>query len=140
MVTLDDNAADAFVPGRRFERPPLGNGRLSGLKFAVKDLFDIAGSITTYGNPDWAASHPAETVAYIARESGSTDEWVRKAYGGDVHLHQGTDLEPASVAALSGYKDFLSKTGFIEKDFSVAAWIDPAPLERVLAQRERKAA
>ena len=89
---------------------------------------------------DWAAAHPAETVAYIARESGSTDEWVRKAYGADVHLHQGTDLEPQSVAALSGYKDFLLKTGFIEKDFSVAAWIDPAPLERVLSQFVRKAA
>lgn len=89
---------------------------------------------------EWAAAHPAETVAYIARESGSTDEWVRKAYGADVHLHQGTDLEPASIAALTGYKDFLLKTGFIEKDFSVAAWIDPAPLERVLSHLQRKAA
>lgn len=88
----------------------------------------------------WAAAHPDETVAYIARESGSTDEWVRKAYGADVHLHQGTDLEPASIASLSGYKDFLLATGFIEKDFSVTAWIDPAPLSRVLAQRSRKAA
>ncbi len=89
---------------------------------------------------DWAAAHPAETVAYIARESGSTDEWVRKAYGADVHLHQGTDLEPSSVAALSGYKDFLFRNGFIPKDFSVSAWIDPAPLERVLGQVRRKAA
>lgn len=89
---------------------------------------------------DWAAAHPAETVAYIARESGSTDEWVRKAYGNDVHLRQGTDLEPESIAALSGYKDFLFKNGFIGKDFSVTAWIDPAPLERVLEQVRRKAA
>ncbi|MES2886833.1 MAG: ABC transporter substrate-binding protein [Pseudomonadota bacterium] len=92
------------------------------------------------GIGEWAASHPSETVAYIARESGSTSDWVRKAYGSDVHLHQHTDLEPASVAALSGYKDFLFKTGFIEKDFSVAAWIDPAPLERVLRQHTRQAA
>jgi len=89
---------------------------------------------------EWAAAHPVETVDYIARESGSSDHWVRKAYGHDVHLHQRTDLEPSSVAALSGYKDFLLETGFIEADFSVAAWIDPAPLERVLAQLTRKAA
>jgi ABC-type nitrate/sulfonate/bicarbonate transport system substrate-binding protein len=44
------------------------------------------------------------------------------------------------VAALSGYKDFLLKTGFIEKDFSVAAWVDPTPLERVLSHLVRKAA
>ena len=50
MVALDDTVG-AFVPGPRLERPPLGSGRLSGLNFAVKDLFDIAGSVTTYGNP-----------------------------------------------------------------------------------------
>lgn len=89
---------------------------------------------------EWAAAHPGETVNYIARESGSTDEWVRKAYGADVHLHQGTDLEPASVSALAGYKDFLFRTGFIARDFSVTEWIDPAPLERVRAKLQRKAA
>lgn len=89
---------------------------------------------------DWARSHPAETVAYIARESGSTDDWVRKAYGADIHLHQGTDLEPASIEALSGYKTFLFEHGFIPADFDVLAWIDPAPLARVRQALERKAA
>ena len=89
---------------------------------------------------DWAASHEAETVAYIARESGSTDEWVRKAYGNDIHLHQGTDLNPESIAALSGYKDFLLKWGFIKADFDVNAWIDPNPLREILQTLEKKAA
>ena len=39
------------------QRAPLSSGRLSGLTVAVKDLFDIAGSLTTYGNPDWASTH-----------------------------------------------------------------------------------
>ena len=43
--------------GRAWSASPLASGRLSGLSFAVKDLFDIAGSVTTYGNPDWA-EHP----------------------------------------------------------------------------------
>ena len=92
------------------------------------------------GIGDWAASHPAETVAYIARESGSTDEWVRQAYGADIHLRQGTDLNPQSIAALEGYKNFLLGTGFIHSDFDVHSWIDPEPLQRVLALGQRKAA
>ncbi|MEK7960965.1 ABC transporter substrate-binding protein, partial [Burkholderia contaminans] len=36
------------------------------------------------GAGDWAARHPAETVAYIGRETRASDEWVRYAYGADV--------------------------------------------------------
>lgn len=57
MVEIEDDVG-AFIPGPRAERAPLGTGRLSGLTFAVKDLFDVAGTITTYGNPDWARTHP----------------------------------------------------------------------------------
>ena len=56
MSMIDDDVG-AFIPGPRAERAPLGTGRLSGLRFAVKDLFDLAGEITTYGNPDWARTH-----------------------------------------------------------------------------------
>ncbi|QAU34000.1 ABC transporter substrate-binding protein [Janthinobacterium sp. 17J80-10] len=89
---------------------------------------------------DWAASHPADTVAYIAKESGSTEGWVRKAYGDDIHLRQGTDLNPASIAALEGYKNFLYEAGFLQADFSVDAWIDPAPLAEVQRLLQRLAA
>ena len=44
------------------QRAPMSSGRLSGLTFAVKDLFDIAGSVTTYGNPDWASTHGVATA------------------------------------------------------------------------------
>lgn len=47
----------AFVPGPRTVRGPSGTGLLTGLRFAVKDLIDVAGVLTTGGNPDWAASH-----------------------------------------------------------------------------------
>jgi amidase len=48
----------AFIPGERVTHAPLGAGVLDGLRFAVKDLFDVAGHPTTYGNPDWARTHP----------------------------------------------------------------------------------
>ena len=55
MIT---DSVGAFVPGPRLECEPLSVGRLSGLSFAAKDLYDVAGAVTTYGNPDWAATHP----------------------------------------------------------------------------------
>src|ERR1700750_2775999 len=54
--TLTDTVGP-FVPGPRLELPPLASGRLTGLTFAVKDLFDVVGAITTYGSPDWASTH-----------------------------------------------------------------------------------
>jgi amidase len=56
MVGLEDRVG-AFVPGDRAECLPLAEGPLSGLTFAVKDLFDVQGAVTTYGNPDWARTH-----------------------------------------------------------------------------------
>ena len=46
------------MPGDRVALAPIGAGPLDGLRFAVKDLFDVAGARTSYGNPDWARSHP----------------------------------------------------------------------------------
>ncbi len=61
-----DDIGRAFVPGPRVELPPAGTGPLSGLRFAAKDLFDVAGVVTTFGNPDWARTHaPAEATAPV---------------------------------------------------------------------------
>jgi amidase len=47
----------AFVPGTAVFLPGASNGPLAGLTFAAKDLFDVAGTVTGCGNPDWAATH-----------------------------------------------------------------------------------
>jgi amidase len=55
----------AFVPDVTVHRAPRRTGPLSGLTFAAKDLFDVAGVVTGCGNPDWAATHqPAQTDAW----------------------------------------------------------------------------
>src|SRR3954470_24381771 len=55
----------AFVPGTTVHKAPHRAGPLSGLRFAAKDLFDVAGLVTGCGNPDWAATHaPAEANAW----------------------------------------------------------------------------
>ena len=110
MVALDDTVG-AFVPGPRLERRPLGSGRLSGLGFAVKDLFDVAGSITTYGNPDWASTHAAASATAPvvtallqagARLVGKT-KTVELAYGltGE-NVWQGTPVNPRAPDRFPG--------------------------------------
>jgi len=43
-----------------------GAGPLGGLDWAAKDLFDLAGEVTGYGNPDWARTHaPAAASAAV---------------------------------------------------------------------------
>ena len=94
--------------------------------------------IVTIG--DWAAVHPAETIAFIARETGSDESWVKKAYGDDAHLHQYTDLAEISIRGLEAYKNFLFERGFLKADFDVNAWIDPRPLAEIERYSSKKRA
>ena len=50
-----------FVPGPPLRIPGASSGPLTGLTFAAKDLFDVAGHPTGGGNPDWARSNPVPT-------------------------------------------------------------------------------
>ena len=52
----------AFVPHGRVEIAGAARGPLSGATFAVKDIFDVAGTVTGRGNPDWLASHGPATA------------------------------------------------------------------------------
>lgn len=99
------------MPGPPCEREAFGPGSLSGLSFAVKDLFDIAGHVTGFGNPDWARTHPvaAGTAPPItalleagARLAGKT-KTVELAYGltGE-NIWYGTPLNPAAPDRFPG--------------------------------------
>jgi amidase len=59
MGATDD--IGAFVPGGQFRIEGSAGGPLSGLTFAAKDLFDVAGHPTGGGNPDWARANPIPT-------------------------------------------------------------------------------
>src|SRR5580704_12982829 len=60
-MAIDSDDFGAFVPGERFRIDGAAEGPLSGLTFAAKDLFDVAGHPTGGGNPDWARAHPIPT-------------------------------------------------------------------------------
>src|ERR1051326_2623015 len=55
------DSVNAFVPGPRVRIDGSPGGPLSGVTFAAKDLFDVAGVPTGGGNPDWARANPVPT-------------------------------------------------------------------------------
>ncbi|HZZ05368.1 ABC transporter substrate-binding protein [Paraburkholderia sp.] len=76
----------------------------------------------------WAREHKQEVLGYLGRETGSGDDWLRLAYGDDVHQRLRTDLDDTSIAALDDFKGFLVEWGFLPADFDIHAWIDPGAL------------
>ncbi|MDB5413136.1 MAG: amidase [Rubritepida sp.] len=109
-MPMNDNVM-AFMPGGRVTHAPIGLGALDGMSFAVKDLFDVAGAPTTYGNPDWARTNPvaAATAPAVmdlleagARLVGKT-KTVELAYGltGENVWH-GTPTNPAAPDRFPG--------------------------------------
>ena len=59
---------NAFVPDSNAYLAGADGGPLSGLTFAAKDIFDIAGHVTGCGNPYWLATHgPAEANAWVVQ-------------------------------------------------------------------------
>ena len=60
---------NAFIPHDQVLLPGAPEGPLRGLRFAAKDIYDIAGHVTGCGNPDWLATHPpaAATASAVDR-------------------------------------------------------------------------
>jgi hypothetical protein len=52
-----DDPLGAFGPHGQIEIAGAARGPLAGVTFAVKDIFDVAGTVIGRGNPDWLASH-----------------------------------------------------------------------------------
>ncbi|MDZ4731180.1 MAG: hypothetical protein SH820_14670 [Xanthomonadales bacterium] len=48
----------AFISHEPLSLQATTTGTLTGLEFAVKDVFDVAGFRTGAGNPDWLRTHP----------------------------------------------------------------------------------
>lgn len=101
--------ADPFT--QRLDVGPLSSGPLQGTTFAVKDLFDVAGTVTGCGNPAWAATHApaadhAAVITQLLRQGARligktrTDELAYSLDGSNAH--EGAPLNPAAPGRLSG--------------------------------------
>jgi len=87
------------------------SGPLSGLDVVIKDLFDIAGEVTSFGSPDWARHFgPALSHAWIVArllDAGAhitaKTTTVELALGLEGrNIHYGTPLNPAAPDRLPG--------------------------------------
>ncbi len=58
---LDSDTLGAFCRHTHVEVAGAAKGPLAGLTFGVKDIYDVAGAGTAFGNPDWLATHPIAT-------------------------------------------------------------------------------
>ena len=108
--TLNDTL-DAFCTDTDAYLDGAPGGPLSGLTFAAKDIFDVAGHVTGGGNPDWKATHPpAERNAWIVQtlvDAGATmvgkthtDELTRGILGENAHY--GTPVNPRAPGRVPG--------------------------------------
>ncbi len=88
-----------------------GSGPLTGLTFAAKDVFDIAGSHTGFGSPTWLSTHPAATSTATAVQQllDSGAEMVAKAITDELtyslsgqNAHYGTPVNPAASGRIPG--------------------------------------
>ena len=106
-----DDSVGAWPAHGRFVIDGRAGGPLSGLRFAAKDLFDVAGHVTGAGNPDWLASHaPAERhSAVIAKllDAGATlmgkvqtDELAYSLHGDNAHY--GAPINSRSPLRVTG--------------------------------------
>lgn len=91
--------------------PPKAPHPLTGLSFAVSDLFDIDGFVTGFGNPDWARTHEAASqtspVVSTLVDGGATcigktavDEMAFGISGENNHFD--TPTNPVSPARVPG--------------------------------------
>ena len=87
------------------------SGPLVGTTFAVKDLYDIVGTVAACGNPDWGRTHSvatehAQAVSTLLAAGASvrgktiTDEFAFSIIGENHHF--GTPINPNAPGHVCG--------------------------------------
>lgn len=108
---LPNDPLGAFCRENHAVLPGSGRGTLTGLTFAAKDVFDIVGSRTGFGNPAWLEYHPPAVVTAPAvqqlLDAGAdmagktlTDEITYSLSG--QNFHYGTPVNSAAPGRIPG--------------------------------------
>jgi len=108
---LEKDSLNAFCRHTHVEVAGAKNGPLVGLTFGVKDIYDVAGVKTGFGNPDWLATHPiADKTAPIVKlllEAGAsivgkthTEEMAFSING--INAHYGKPINVNAPGRVSG--------------------------------------
>ncbi|MFF7110425.1 ABC transporter substrate-binding protein [Pseudomonas sichuanensis] len=78
---------------------------------------------------DWARDNLGPLRAILAEETASEQAGIEQAYRGDFHASLHPDLSAERLEYLALQKNFLYRHGFLERDFELAGWADPRPLQ-----------
>lgn len=135
------NAHNAYVRADLTVEPE-GEGSLSGLTFAVKDVFDVAGHTSSAGNPDWRRTHgPAKRHARAVRlllKQGArlrgatiTDELMYSLQG--ENHHYGTPVNPRASGRVPGGSSSGSAVAVAAGDADFALGTDTGGSVRIPA-------
>jgi amidase len=111
MSILDRDNLDAFCRHTHVETQGAPAGPLAGLAFGAKDIYDVAGVKTGFGNPDWLRTHePARHTAPAVQmllDAGAhlvgrthTEEMAFSLTGENAHY--GTPVNPAAPGRVPG--------------------------------------
>jgi ABC-type nitrate/sulfonate/bicarbonate transport system substrate-binding protein len=87
---------------------------------------------------DWAADNQAGVHDILRGETGGSAAGVAEAYRNEFHRSLHPDLSAERLALFEQQKQALWLYGFLERDFDLASWIDPRPLQAALALRDEQ--
>ncbi len=80
---LERDTVNAFCRHTHIEKVGTSHGPLAGLTFGVKDIYDVAGVGTAFGNPDWLATHPKpESTAFVVEWPATSRRDIYRSRGG----------------------------------------------------------
>ncbi|MFV0243723.1 MAG: amidase [Qingshengfaniella sp.] len=111
MTMASTDPLGAFCPDDQIQIAGAAQGPLSGLSFAVKDMFDIKGARTGNGHPGWRAAHPPAPrhATAVARLLAAGADLVGRTISDELaysltgeNFHYGTPLNPAAPDRVPG--------------------------------------
>jgi len=130
-------ALDLDRLARREWRVNLGTPRALTVDQATLDEnFDLVVSYvqSLLAAADWAQRNPSDYHEWYAARAGASVETVAGIQGIESPGSLRLELSDKLAALYDRQKAFLLEFGFIEHDFDLGAWIDPAPLAAAQAR------
>jgi amidase len=107
----DDDPLGALKIGPAVLAEGAADGALAGTTFVAKDLYDVAGSPTGAGNPQWEATHPVPTTtsSAVTRLLGAGATLIGKSHTDELayslsgtNVHYGTPINSAAPGCVPG--------------------------------------
>ena len=111
MSAIPNDALGAFCRHTHVTLEGKREGRLHGLTFAAKDIYDIAGHKTGFGNPDWLRTHAAasRTAPIVQNLVDAGAEMVGKTHTDEIafslngeNAHYGTPVNVNAPGRIPG--------------------------------------